>query len=133
MKQVLALCIIVLMVFSCAWENGKLNKRKINHKPFGYSKKNRKKNSQQKGLEKTKKEKIVSPSHFFSYGGKVYFPSIIHPNDQSEMVLINAGEYMGGSTTFQGKRSNPKNNSIRFSKNVKDFLLRDGSHRDWGA
>ena len=26
-----------------------------------------------------------------------------------------------------------KNNSIRFSKNVKDYLLRDGSHRDWGA
>tara|TARA_B100002052_G_scaffold233932_2_gene217052 strand:+ start:3464 stop:5908 length:2445 start_codon:yes stop_codon:yes gene_type:complete len=26
-----------------------------------------------------------------------------------------------------------KNNSIRFSKNVKDFLLKDGSHREWGA
>ena len=26
-----------------------------------------------------------------------------------------------------------KNNSIRFSKNVKDYLLRDGSHRNWGA
>ena len=26
-----------------------------------------------------------------------------------------------------------KNNSIRFSKNVKDYLLKDGSHRDWGA
>ena len=26
-----------------------------------------------------------------------------------------------------------KNNSIRFSKKVKDFLLKDGSHRDWGA
>ena len=26
-----------------------------------------------------------------------------------------------------------KNNSIRFSKKVKDFLLKDGSHREWGA
>jgi len=26
-----------------------------------------------------------------------------------------------------------KNNSIRFTKKVKDFLLKDGSHRDWGA
>ena len=31
------------------------------------------------------------------------------------------------------KNLNNKNNSIRFSKNVKDFLLRDGSHREWGA
>ena len=28
---------------------------------------------------------------------------------------------------------NNKNNSIRYSKNVKDHLLKDGSHRDWGA
>ena len=26
-----------------------------------------------------------------------------------------------------------KNNSLRFTKKVKDFLLKDGSHRDWGA
>ena len=26
-----------------------------------------------------------------------------------------------------------KNNSIRFSKTVKDHLLKDGTHRDWGA
>ena len=26
-----------------------------------------------------------------------------------------------------------KNNSIRFTKKVKEYLLRDGSHRDWGA
>ena len=26
-----------------------------------------------------------------------------------------------------------KNNKIRFTKNVKDFLLKDGSHRQWGA
>ena len=26
-----------------------------------------------------------------------------------------------------------KNNSIRFTKKVKDFLLKDGSHREWGA
>ena len=26
-----------------------------------------------------------------------------------------------------------RNNSIRFTKKVKDFLLKDGSHRDWGA
>ena len=26
-----------------------------------------------------------------------------------------------------------KNNKIRFTKSVKDFLLKDGSHRQWGA
>ena len=26
-----------------------------------------------------------------------------------------------------------KNNNIRFTKSVKDFLLKDGSHRQWGA
>ena len=29
--------------------------------------------------------------------------------------------------------SKKKNNNIRFTKSVKDFLLKDGSHRQWGA
>lgn len=79
-------------------------------KAYGSHKKVRKKAKPHLDVKKTQKKTAFPSSRTFSSKGKVFLPSIIHPKDQSEMVLVSAGEYLVGSLNLKGAELNPKNN-----------------------
>ncbi|MFQ5673649.1 MAG: formylglycine-generating enzyme family protein [Nitrospinales bacterium] len=91
MIRILAFFLLFLMIFACAGGTGKLKKRASGSKSHGLQKKNIEKGPS-RGLSRGLRQKRATPASRFSFShGKILLPSIIHPKDQSEMVLVSAG------------------------------------------
>ena len=79
------------MVFACAGGTGKLKKHAPGAKARGLQKKIHGKKLPRRTSRRSRHRQAVPPARFSFSKGKILLPSIIHPDDESEMVLVSAG------------------------------------------